>query len=130
MFYRSEEYTFTPDDLECVLTYCDEPSRTTVNTDLNFNFTWDKELTPLKEKIRYNCKDGMRLEKDVHNKNQAGTFIDVQCGNDGEWIYPDPWPKCYHNTKCLDPPEKKMDGYIFLPPEAKELRWKRETGKY
>ena len=98
-----------PKDLDCVIAYCDNPT-VHVNDKNSFNFTWDGNRTKLGESIRYTCaKDDtgeqMRLHGDVLLKSNAAKSVDVKCGDDGEWIYPEKWPTCLKTVTCDAPPD-------------------------
>ncbi len=96
-------YTYSPSDLECVLRYCNNPTNET-NTDvLNYNFQWNGWRTLLGNSLNYNCKSSHRVEEDVDFKTGASMRTVVECGSDGEYIYPDPWPICSETVECADP---------------------------
>ena len=93
---------YNNDELECVLTYCDNATESP-NTGNNFNFVWDKNVIPLGDKVTYPCKANHAIEGDYQMKNQAPTEIEVLCGNNGELQYPDPWNQCSETITCADP---------------------------
>ena len=106
LWYRN--YSVLPSQLECVLTYCDEPVLTPNMNGRNYNFTWDGNLlTRLGRTIFYPCKDDFRLENDTTRKEEAAEGAEIVCGADGEYIYPDPWPQCSSSVTCGDPGESE-----------------------
>ena len=96
-------YSYSPSNLECVLRYCNNPTNET-NTDvLNYNFQWNGWRTLLGNSLNYYCKSSHRVEEDVDFKTGASMRTVIECGRDGEYIYPDPWPKCSETVECTDP---------------------------
>ena len=99
----NKTYTVTPSDLECVIAYCDNPTTDPNTNGLNYNFTWDQNVIPLNESLTYHCEEKHRHEGDWNNKISATNEVDVLCGDDGEFIYPDPWLQCSKTIVCPDP---------------------------
>ena len=105
-------FTVNPSDVECVLTYCANGTGLPINNVNNFvsvvkegggNYDIQNgEVIELGKTLKYNCKDGHRLQNDTDNKGQADDFIRVTCSN-GNFIYPDPWPECVRTIQCKDP---------------------------
>lgn len=102
-------YTMIPSQLECMITYCDNPSLEPNTNGLNYNFIWDQQLVPINSKLVYPCKDQYRHEGDVAMKNDATNEMEVVCGVDGEFIYPT-WLPCYDMLSCDKPPDPPSNG--------------------
>ena len=58
-------YSLMPDDMECVVTSCDNPDMDPTTNGLNYNFYWDGELVPINDSIVYTCNSGHYHEQDV-----------------------------------------------------------------
>ena len=102
LWYRN--YSLVPADLECVLAYCDNPVSLPNSNGAKYNFTWDGALlTNLSQTIFYPCQDDHRLEGDTTSKSQAEGGLSVECGEEGEYLYPPTWPQCSSTVVCQDP---------------------------
>ena len=102
LWYRN--YSLVPADLECVLAYCDNPVSLPNSNGAKYNFTWDGALlTNLSQTIFYPCQDDHRLEGDTSSKSQAEGGLSVECGEEGEYLYPPTWPQCSSTVVCQDP---------------------------
>ena len=100
LWYRN--YSITPSDLECVISYCDNPT-TSPNDDHNYNLNWNNNLVLIGQRISYPCMSGHRLEQNVQYWSNAAAQTLVQCGADGNFIYPTTWPQCSNSITCEDP---------------------------
>ena len=102
LWYRN--YSLVPADLECVLAYCDNPVSLPNSNGAKYNFTWDGALlTNLSQTIFYPCQEDHRLEGDTSSKSQAEGGLSVECGEEGEYLYPPTWPQCSSTVVCQDP---------------------------
>ena len=110
----SKQYTNVPDDLECVLTYCDNPSLAPNSDGSNHNFVWDQAVVPLTENVRYYCTSGMRIENATSYKRDASSYSKVKCGSDGEFRYPTTWPQCSDSVDCPDPGNSEGVNRTFI----------------
>ncbi len=115
-------YTYSPANLQCVLTYCSNAT-TEPNTKYNYNLVLGGgkgdinyntlglygDRTPLNKSIFYPClnynwsSNYYRLENLTDFKQQADTGITVSCGPNGLYNYPAVWPPCSINITCQDP---------------------------
>ena len=102
-------YSVYPDELECILTYCDNATESP-NITHNYAFTWDEDVIKLGQDYIYPCQDEMKIENDTDTKDQATPHSVVKCGSEGLLLYPDPWPQCSGDVFCGDPPEPSEDG--------------------
>ena len=98
----NKNYSITPSNLECVISYCDNPI-TSPNDDHNYNYNWYGNLVLIGQYISYPCKPGYRLEQNVQWQHQAAAQTLVQCGADGNFIYPTTWTQCSNSISCEDP---------------------------
>ena len=101
----SMNYSIAVSDMECILTYCDNPIDDPNNNGANYNFLWANNRVVLGGKMFYPCKSGHRLENDTQYWSESDQGIHVSCGEDGEYIYPSPWPQCsaMSDVFCADP---------------------------
>lgn len=99
------------DRFTCVPKFCDNPTLDP-NKEKNFNLTWDNNLIPLKKILKYECQTGMVFEANTTWKNLSTNSIDVLCGDDGEFLYPDKWPQCSADISCGTPPQVPSNGSI------------------
>lgn len=98
-------------DLECVLTFCINASKH-VNNENNFDLNWDmQDKIRLGQKLTYPCKESMKIENNTVEKYEADFSIEVLCGEDGYFEYPDPWPMCSEDISCGDPPSAPQLGH-------------------
>jgi len=116
-------YTLTPADLQCVLTYCTNAT-TLPNTNNNFDLVLNAssltdinfntlgrfaDRTPLRASIFYPCKNYnstnnmYRIENLTDFQSQADIGINVTCNANGVYNYPTSWPQCSANITCADP---------------------------
>ena len=98
-----ETYSPSIDQLECVLSFCDNITDVPNKDGSNYNFVWDRKVVPLNNVVQYPCKSGMKVENATNTKVEADSFIQIKCGEDGMFRYPNPWPKCYDSVTCEDP---------------------------
>ena len=98
-----ETYSPSIDQLECVLSFCDNITDVPNKDGSNYNFVWDRKVVPLNNVVQYPCKSGMKVENATNTKVEADSFIRIKCGEDGLFRYPSPWPKCYDSVTCEDP---------------------------
>ena len=70
---------------------------------LNYDFQWNRQRTLLGNSLTYPCKNNYRVEEDVDYWSLASTGTVIECGDDGEYVYPDPWPICSETIQCADP---------------------------
>ena len=87
---------YSLDTVECYAIACANPN-TTVNQLYNYDFQWadTDPMTTLETNTRYPCKAGaMMVDENLWWKEDAVDFVDVYCGLDGEYQYPDPWLPC------------------------------------
>ena len=105
----NKEHSIYPDDLECVLTFCDNATETP-NITHNYAFTWDEDVIEIEDDYIYPCKEDMKIENDTDTKDDATPHSIVKCGSDGLLLYPDPWPQCSSTVYCGDPPEPSENG--------------------
>ena len=96
-------YSYNPSNLECVLRYCNNPTTAPNTNSLNFNFVWSGSRVLLGGSLAYPCQSNHKIEEDKEYKSSARSQISIGCGQNGEFIYPDPWPQCSETIKCLDP---------------------------
>ena len=96
-------YTIIPAELECVLSYCDNPTDEPNTSGANYNFVWDNNLVSLSHTLAYPCMAGMSVENNTDTKEEASTISTVVCGDKGEFIYPKEWPQCSETVTCDDP---------------------------
>ena len=89
--------------MECVVTYCDSPTMDPNNNGLKYNFTWDGNVVNLNDSVDYQCRDRHRHEGEWDEKHNATKNIKVTCGENGDFIYPDPWLQCSRTIICQDP---------------------------
>ena len=85
------------DMVECYATHCADPN-TTVNELYNYDFQWTDTdpMTPLETSITYPCLAGTKMiDKNLWWKEDAVDFVDVYCGLDGEYQYPETWFHCF-----------------------------------
>ena len=71
---------------------------------------WDGALVPIGEALTYPCQAHQALQNATTDKRQADTEVNVTCGEDGEFLYPDPWPMCVETVHCGEPPLPPVDG--------------------
>ena len=71
----SKSFAITPSDLECLLTYCDNPASPPASA--NYAFNWDNSLVELTKYMSYPCKTGYRVEQDTTLKSQADSGKDL-----------------------------------------------------
>ena len=106
-------FTISPADLTCVLTYCINATNEPLINDLNYlnvrkqngkdyNFEYRSRI-PLEKYIDYECKAGHALVDDVKYRSEAKKEVRVLCKNDGYFDYPNPWQPCVSSVECLDP---------------------------
>ena len=107
--YWKKEYSYYPDQLECILTYCDNATEAP-NMTHNYAFSWDNNVIHIDHSYHYPCKPGMRIENDTDTKYQASEYAVVRCGSDGYLRYPDPWPQCSETVHCGSPPDAPVNG--------------------
>ena len=98
----NKTFTKTPDDLECIISYCDNATDAP-NTPHNYNFVWDNNVIPINTAVDYPCRANHAVEQQVNWKQDADTSTSVQCLADGTLQYPDPWPQCSTSITCADP---------------------------
>ena len=110
----NKQYANVPDDLECVLTYCDNPSSAPNSDGSNHDFVWDRQVVPLTENVRYPCISGMRIENATSYKRDASSYSKVKCGSDGEFRYPTTWPQCSDSVDCPDPGNSEGVNRTFI----------------
>ena len=96
-------FSKSPQSLECILTYCDNPVNDPNSNGANYNFAWGGNRIGLGKTIYYPCKTGHRVESDTNWKNESDSGTHITCGQDGEFVYPDPWPQCSSTVQCADP---------------------------
>ena len=65
----SKSYAVTPSDLECLLTYCDNP--VSPPSSANYAFNWDNSLVNLTKYMSYPCRSGYRVEQNTEYKSHA-----------------------------------------------------------
>ena len=99
----SMNYTHTPSTMECVLTYCTNPTDLPNTNGSNYNFIWNQQRVLLGGSLWYPCKNLHFVENDTTWYNEADTGTRVHCGNNGEFIYPSIWPQCSSSVSCPDP---------------------------
>ena len=109
----SKEWSVSPSQLECRLTYCDNATEAP-NTSHGYNFTWDGAVIPIGQSVTYRCRDGWRFEADTDTKDQAGMKVEVKCGTDGYLGYPTTWTTCRDKTECPAPPPPPENGSLSL----------------
>ena len=98
-------------DLECVLTFCDNPTDEPNTNGANYNFTWDGDRIPVNTFITYPCQDDMAVENNTVWKNLSSTESQVYCDpSDGELRYPSPWPQCSETRHCGPAPAAEVNG--------------------
>ena len=97
----SKSYSSTPEDLECLLTYCDNPISPPASA--NYDFNWDNSLVNLSRSMSYPCKSNYKVEQNTELKSQADSATAVKCNNNGEYDYPATWPQCSSTITCADP---------------------------
>ena len=51
-------YSLVPAELECVLSYCDNPIDDPNNSGANYNFVWQNDLVNLSHTLVYPCMEG------------------------------------------------------------------------
>ena len=100
LWYKN--YSITPSDLECVITYCDNPI-TSPNDDHNYNYNWNGNLVRIGQSISYPCMSGHRLEQNTQYHTHAAAQTLVQCGTNGNFTYPSTWTQCSVSITCEDP---------------------------
>ena len=98
----SKQLSIKPEDLECVLKFCDNATEYP-NTPHNYNFNWNGAVIPLNTFVNYPCKNGHSLEQSVDWKHLAATVTQVKCNTTGLLEYPNPWPQCSTTVNCPDP---------------------------
>ena len=74
----SKAFSLAPPDLECVVTYCDNPDTGPNTNGLNYNFQWDGARVPINNTITYPCLGGHRHEQDVSFKSVATQTTEVK----------------------------------------------------
>ena len=99
---ENKEYSPSLDVFECIPTFCDNPIAP--NETLNYNLTWDGNLVAIDDVIAYDCKHHMRFEQNVGSKHQAPKLINITCGSDAEFQYPENWTQCSQDVNCGPPP--------------------------
>lgn len=99
----NKTYTIMPSDLECVITYCDNPTLEPNTNGLNYNFTWSQELLLINDSFIYPCLDNYYHETNEEWRTNSPTFVEVVCDEQGELIYPSTWPQCSRTVSCPDP---------------------------
>ena len=88
---------YSLDMVECYATHCASPN-TTVNELYNYNYQWQETdpMTPVETFITYPCQAGTKMmDMSLWWKEDAEDHVDVYCGLDGEYQYPDPWLNCF-----------------------------------
>ena len=73
----SKSFSLMPADLECVVTYCDNPDTGPNTSGLNYNLEWDGERVPINGSITYPCLNGHRQEQAVSLKQDATNATEV-----------------------------------------------------
>ena len=68
-WYRN--YSLIPSELECVLSYCDNPIDEPNNSGANYNFVWVNNLVNISHTLAYPCMEGMRVENDMDTKEEV-----------------------------------------------------------
>ena len=96
------EFQYKPSDLECVISYCDNPT-TAPNSPHNYNYIWYNNVIPINSYINFPCKNNHAVEQDRDWKSEAATWTAVKCQSDGEFAYPTSWPQCSTTITCADP---------------------------
>ena len=105
---ENKQYLPNPSVLTCFPMFCDNPSNES-NSLNNYNFTWDGNLVPVGDTLRYDCKTDMNLERLSEMKEDTPSFIDVTCSNTGEFDYPN-WEQCSEITYCGEPLAASSNG--------------------
>ena len=85
------------DKIECYAINCALPN-TSVNELFNYNFEWKETdpMTELETYITYPCiPDTKLMDPDLWWMDDAVNTVDVFCGLDGEYQYPEPWLTCF-----------------------------------
>ena len=90
-----------PDDLTCVLTYCDKATEDP--NSVGYNFTEQNKLVSLENFTTYPCKNNYKVEADLDWKEDAENETLVKCKTDGFYEYPTEWPQCSETVSCPDP---------------------------
>ena len=100
----SMNYSYIPSTMECILTYCTNPTDAPNGVNgANYNFVWNQQRVRLGHSIEYPCDTNHAVENDTEWKSAADQGTMVKCGDDGEFIYPSPWPQCSTTVSCPDP---------------------------
>ena len=73
----SKSFSLMPGDLECVVTYCDNPDTEPNTSGLNYNLEWDGERVPINSSIIYPCLETYRHEQAVSLKRLATNTTEV-----------------------------------------------------
>ena len=103
-------YSFLPSELECTVSYCDNPTPIPNISGENYDFQWDGELVPLGADLIYPCQAGMKIENSTDTKEEASNSSIIRCGSDGEFIYPSLWAQCSNTVQCGQPPLQTDNG--------------------
>ena len=103
-------YSVSPSQLECILSYCDAPTEDPNTSGKNYDFHWDGELVPLEADIVYPCKADMKIEDKAETKEAASNISIVRCSSSGDFLYPSVWAQCSHIVDCGQPPHKTQNG--------------------
>ena len=112
LWYKN--YSLTPSDLECVISYCDNATLDPNTNGLNYNFTGGFTLFNLSDTIIYPCNDNFSLEGDFDWKENSTNETEVVCGADGEFIYPSTWTQCSKTVYCPDPGNSTNISRIYI----------------
>ena len=138
----SKSFSLMPSDLECVVTYCDNPTTEPNTSGLNYNLEWDGERVPINGSIIYPCLEGHRHEQAVSlkrgatNTTEAWTWtsfppvyglsskfsFQVNCSDSGEFVYPPSWLQCSATVFCPDPGNSSLVSREYTT-EVKNLEY-------
>ena len=101
-----ENYTINPETFECILVYCYNPDRDPLSNGQKvnqINGLLYNNYTLINQSIEYECENKHKLEQDTDSKKQADDRYAVQCGADGNYIYPNETQQCSKTIQCEDP---------------------------
>ena len=99
----SGNFSWYAADLECVISYCDNPHDEPNSNGANYDFSWNNALVNISGYISYPCKNWYYVEQSTSYKTHADSATLVKCNSQGEFDYPNTWPQCSNMITCSDP---------------------------
>ena len=99
----SGNFSVYPSDLECIISYCDNPIDDPNTNGANYDFQWTNNLIKISDYMSYPCKTNYYVEQSTMWKTLADDATLVRCNASGYFDYPSTWPQCSNTITCSDP---------------------------